>query len=153
MSVALLERPSARHAGAAVVRPLAAPDQGGGWSPPPRPARPVLVVDDDPTIRAFVVEALTDDGYAVVQAGDGEEALQLCATAEPCVVLLDMRMPVVDGWEFARRFRERPGRLPPVVVMTAARDADAWADEIGADGTLAKPFDIDDLLAIVERFC
>lgn len=153
MSAAVLERPSARHTAAVTPGPLAAPEAGGRWSPPVRSARPVLVVDDDPTIRRFFAEALADDGYEAAQAEDGAEALRLCGVADPCLVLLDMRMPVVDGWEFARRFRERPGRLPPVVVMTAARDAHAWAREIGADGVLAKPFDLNDLAAVVKRFC
>lgn len=69
----------------------------------------------------------------------------------PALVLLDMRMPRLDGWGFARALRER-GRTPPIVVMTAARDARRWADEIGARGYLAKPFELGELLEAVRRF-
>jgi DNA-binding response OmpR family regulator len=63
-----------------------------------------------------------------------------------------MRMPVLDGWGFARELGAR-GMKVPIVVMTAAQDARRWADEIGADGYVAKPFDLTDLLAAVERWC
>jgi CheY-like chemotaxis protein len=66
------------------------------------------------------------------------------------VVLLDMRMPILDGWGFVRAIRER-GISLTVVVMTAAADARRWAREIGAQGVLAKPFELDDLLAAVQR--
>ena len=153
MHAALLERPTAKYTGLSYSHPAAAASEGAGRSEPARPARPVLVVDDDPTIRALVVEALTDDGYPVVEATDGQEALQLCGTADPCLILLDMRMPVMDGWAFASAYREQFRLRAPVIVMTAARDARTWADQIGADGVLPKPFDLADLSALVQRFC
>jgi DNA-binding response OmpR family regulator len=67
-------------------------------------------------------------------------------------VLLDMRMPTLDGWGFASAMRDR-GLKYPVVVVTAAENARAWAQEIGADAYLAKPFQLRDLLRVVERFC
>ena len=66
------------------------------------------------------------------------------------LVLLDMRMPVLDGWGFIRAVRERGLNLT-VVVMTATADARRWAVEIGAQGVLAKPFDLDELIAEVQR--
>jgi CheY-like chemotaxis protein len=113
---------------------------------------PVLVVDDDPSIRDFVEAALESEGYRVLSAPDGEIALGL-VEHQPCAVLLDMRMPVLDGWGFAAAYRERPGARAPIVVMTAAENAEAWAREIGATSVLAKPFRLDDLLAIVARHC
>lgn len=62
-------------------------------------------------------------------------------------------MPHVDGWEFVRRYRERPGPRAPLVVMTATRDAAAWARDVGADGVLAKPFDLSDLDGVLRRYC
>ena len=58
-------------------------------------------------------------------------------------------MPVLDGWEFARRYRAGPGPHAPIVVLTAARDAQAQAGEIGADGYLGKPFNVNELLRLV----
>ena len=113
----------------------------------------VLVVDDDPAIREFVGGALELEGYDVLTAPDGETALEIVGRREPCAVLLDMRMPVLDGWGFAAAYRGRPGAHAPVVVMTAAESARRWADEVGAEDVLGKPFSLDDLLAVVARHC
>jgi CheY-like chemotaxis protein len=112
----------------------------------------VLVVDDDDSIREFVSVALTDEGYDVLTAADGAEALETVRRRMPGVILLDMRMPVMDGWEFSRAYRASPEPHAPIVVVTAARDVEDRARQIEADGYLAKPFDLDDLLAIVKRF-
>ncbi len=111
---------------------------------------PVLVVDDDPTILATVAETLDLEGYPVVTATNGAEALEAYERTAPSLVLLDMRMPVLDGWGFVRAVRAR-GLSPVVVVMTATADARRWASEIGAHGVLPKPFDLDDLIAEVQR--
>jgi two-component system response regulator MprA len=112
----------------------------------------VLVVDDDPAIRATVRAALELDGYVVAEASDGAAGLAALRNEEPCLVLLDMRMPTMDGWEFSRRYRAQDGRAA-VVVMTAAESALRWCEEIGGDGCLPKPFDLDELYGLVERFC
>jgi CheY-like chemotaxis protein len=105
-------------------------------------------VDDDPSIVAVVAEILTSEGHEVISAENGAQALSK-ADGES-LVLLDMRMPVLDGWGFAREFRAA-GKRAPIVVMTAAENARRWADEIGADGYIAKPFEIDDLIEAVEK--
>ncbi len=114
---------------------------------------PILIVDDDPTILATVADALDLEGYRVVTATNGEEALAVLDAGErsPRLVLLDMRMPVLDGWGFMRAVRQR-GLSLSVVVMTAAADARRWAREIGAHDVLAKPFELDELIAAVQRF-
>jgi CheY-like chemotaxis protein len=112
----------------------------------------VLVVDDDDAIRTVLRDLLEMDGYGVVTAEDGAVGLAALAAIEPCLVLLDMRMPVVDGWEFSRRYRAA-GHRAPVVVMTAAENARRWCDEVGADDCLPKPFVLDDLYAMVKRAC
>jgi two-component system, chemotaxis family, chemotaxis protein CheY len=114
------------------------------------PERPILVVDDDPTILATVSEVLDMEGFAVVTATNGAEALAAIDQGQPWLVLLDMRMPVLDGWGFMRAVRER-GLTLTVVVMTAAADARRWGREIGAQAVLSKPFDIDELLRAVQR--
>lgn len=112
---------------------------------------PILVVDDDPAIRTTIADILGLEGYRVETAANGREALDFVAVERPAVVVLDMRMPVMDGWTFARELRNRGVKLP-IVVITAARDAERWAREIGADAFLAKPFELTDLLDAIERF-
>jgi len=112
--------------------------------------RPILVVDDDPAILATVSEALDMEGFPVITASNGAEALAAVDRDQPSLVLLDMRMPVLDGWGFMRAIRERGLNLT-VVVMTAAADARRWGREIGAQGVLAKPFELDELVKAVQR--
>jgi CheY-like chemotaxis protein len=112
----------------------------------------VLVVDDDEGIREFVALALSSAGYDVMSAPDGAAALELLTTSQPAVILLDMLMPKVDGWEFARLYEQRPGPHAPIIVLTAARDAQERAAEIKADAWLAKPFHLDALFACVEQY-
>lgn len=109
----------------------------------------ILVVDDDPSILNTVREILDFEGYRVETATNGEEALRAVERTTPSLVLLDMRMPVLDGWGFARKLSEQ-GVVLPILVMTAAHDARLWAQEIGASGFLAKPFDLHELLNAVE---
>lgn len=110
----------------------------------------ILVIDDDPSILSTVTDILEFEGFPVATASNGAEGLRCVEQARPALVLLDMRMPVVDGWEFARMLRER-GIALPIIVMTAAQDARRWAQEIGATGYLAKPFDLTDLVDTVKR--
>jgi two-component system response regulator MprA len=117
------------------------------WPAPEQ--RPILVVDDDPAILATVSEALDMEGFPVVTASNGAEALDAVDRAQPALVLLDMRMPVLDGWAFMRIVRERRLNLA-VVVMTAASDARRWGREVGAEGVLAKPFELDELIRAVQ---
>jgi two-component system OmpR family response regulator len=111
---------------------------------------PILVVDDDPSILSTVADILEFEGYSVECASSGEQALKLIDRRLPVLVLLDMRMPTMDGWHFARIIEQRGLRLP-LVVMTAAQNGKQWAQEINADGYIAKPFDLTDLLDEVQR--
>jgi two-component system, chemotaxis family, chemotaxis protein CheY len=123
--------------------------------PPPSGARPILVVDDDAALRRIVFALLTEEGYSVMEAPDGAAALARAREVTPGLILLDMRMPVMNGWEFARRYRAQPPPHAPIICVTAAADAAAVAArgaQIGAVASLSKPFDLDDLLALVERY-
>jgi CheY-like chemotaxis protein len=111
----------------------------------------ILVVDDDPGIVGFLELALTDEGYRVRAAVNGSEALVRVSEGRPDLILLDMNMPGMDGWEFCSELR---GRGPdfssiPIVVMTAARDASVRSREVGAQGFLGKPFDLDQLFRTI----
>ena len=110
---------------------------------------PILVVDDDPDILSTVSDILEFEGYTVERAMNGAEGLKVIDRIRPWLVLLDMRMPVLNGWDFARTLKEQGINLP-ILVMTAAQDAQRWAHEIGAEGYVAKPFDLNDLLLAIE---
>ena len=110
-------------------------------------ARRVLVVDDDPDILDALSEILEVEGYHVQRARNGREALQRLEQELPDLVLLDLMMPVMDGWEFARSLD--PGARPPIIVLSADRNVSAKAKEIGALGWLGKPFELSELLAAV----
>ncbi len=111
----------------------------------------VLIVDDEPNIRSFLAMVLEDEGYSVETASDGSEALDKVRRCRPDAVVLDLLMPVMDGWGFltARRTLSAECRCP-VLVMSAVG---GWsmARELGASGFLAKPFDVDVLLDTVRR--
>lgn len=112
----------------------------------------VLIVDDDPDLRLLMEETLDLEGYRVASAVNGANALETIEReAMPDLILLDMKMPVMDGAEFARRFRARHDHASPIVVVTAAADASKSAEAIGARGWLGKPFDLDALLETVAR--
>jgi CheY-like chemotaxis protein len=154
---------STTAAGVATFPPLSAAVDGW-WSPQPQrraagvpsaaTARPplILVVDDDPAIRRFVAEALRDEGYQVAEAGDGRAALSAVDHDRPGLILLDMTMPVMDGWQFAAAYRRLPGPHAPIVCVTAAHRVAERAAQIEAEAALPKPFDLDGLLDLVARF-
>ena len=112
----------------------------------------VLVIEDDLDLQDLMASLLEQDGYRVERASHGAEALVIVARHLPDLILLDMRMPVMDGWRFAEEFRERYDRRRPIVVVTAAADASELAAEIQADGYISKPFDVDELIDMVEFF-
>jgi CheY-like chemotaxis protein len=112
----------------------------------------VLVAEDDEILRETLAETLRLEGYIVAGASDGAEALSALERLHPNVVLLDIQMPVLNGREFARELEARGLRVP-ILVMTAAADADGCAEEIDADGWVAKPFKLSELLPAIERVC
>ncbi|AKT37453.1 response regulator [Chondromyces crocatus] len=115
-------------------------------------AKKVLVIEDDQDLVALVSLLLQGDGYSVEIAGNGREALDALARELPDVILLDMKMPVMNGPEFARELEVRYGHQAPIIVLTAAADAHRRAAEVGADAWLGKPFDPDVLLSTVRRY-
>jgi two-component system, chemotaxis family, chemotaxis protein CheY len=110
----------------------------------------VLIIDDDQEIREMVEYALMDEGYAVITAQHGAAALEVLESEHPSLILLDMRMPVMDGWTFAAELRRRYADGAPIVVCTAAEDARRRAREVDAVGCLSKPFELDEMLRVVE---
>jgi two-component system, OmpR family, response regulator MprA len=118
----------------------------------PRHVCRVLVVDDDANVRDIVAGTLGLEGYRVATADSGAIALPFVAADLPQIIVLDMQMPGLSGWDLAEALKEG-GITIPILVLTAAHDPEAVAREIGAADWLAKPFDLVDLLAKVERIC
>jgi two-component system, OmpR family, response regulator len=114
----------------------------------------VLVVEDELDIQDIIAASLRAAGFRVATAANGEEALHQLAALAPRVLLLDMRMPVLDGRGFVSQARERGLNLPPLILMAATTEdyAKQWVAEIGAVGVLAKPFELEELAATVQRF-
>jgi DNA-binding response OmpR family regulator len=111
----------------------------------------ILVVDDDEVIQQLLKVNLELEGYAVEIASDGEEALALYDGFQPNLVLLDIMMPKLDGWEVARRLKTEQERPVPIVLLSArAQDADVQkGSELGAAAYVTKPFDPIELLDLV----
>ena len=110
---------------------------------------PILIVDDDENIRQIVRLCLSDEGYEVVEAENGVAALAAVEKFHPSLILLDLRMPVMDGWEFARRYHAGPAPHVPLIAFVAALNVEQECAEVDTAAILAKPFDLDDLLEAV----
>ena len=112
----------------------------------------LLVVDDDPDIRLLLRFELAAEGHDIVEAGNGQQALDLLESGSIDLMLLDMMMPVLDGWAVLRAVD--PATAPPIVVITAlASDGDrhvAELLELGAIDVIAKPFDPGWLVRLVD---
>ena len=117
-------------------------------------ATSVLVVDDEPQVVWMLRFSLEAEGYQTICAADGLDALEQIRRNRPKVVLLDIMMPVMDGWSVLEELRTLPaGERPRVVVVSArasVRDREK-ALELGADAFVAKPFNMDDLLGVVHE--
>ncbi len=122
--------------------------------PPALPPQRILVVDDDPGIRALCAAVLGADGYEVIQAADGREGFARAVSAPPDLVLLDVNMPVLDGFGLAVALRndERTRDLPLVFVTGEAEpEVEGHAYDVGALGFFAKPFEPSALAELVRR--
>jgi CheY-like chemotaxis protein len=128
------------------------PDPGGGGGGQARSAPLVLLVDDEQAIRAICRVNLEGDGFSVLEAKDGAEALAEVRRRRPSLVLLDVMMPGIDGWSVAERLAgdERTRDIPVVFLSARAADEDRLrARELGAVGYVVKPFDPIELAGVV----
>jgi excisionase family DNA binding protein len=124
-------------------------ERSGPGGPPSADSPVVLIVDDDPRLREYVRVNLEMEGYAVREAGNAEEGLNVLEEASPDLVLLDVMMPGVDGWEMLRRVQERHGvGAIPVIMFSGKIDEQSVAEAAsrGAHGFVGKPFSPQDLI-------
>jgi two-component system, chemotaxis family, chemotaxis protein CheY len=114
-------------------------------------SRMVLVVDDDEGVRAVMATALEDDGWTVQTAENGRTALETLNWARPEAIILDLRMPVMDGLTFAERYRDFPQPRAPLILISATVSETA-VQATGAVTSLRKPVDLTILLDTVREF-
>lgn len=110
---------------------------------------PVLVVDNDPAMRDLLRQVLTDEGYTVEAAIHGIDALKKLNTFHPRLIILDLALPAMDGWEFLKVYHEMPGLKAPVLAVSAHQIS---VLPRGIISFLPKPFDITELLRRVQAY-
>ncbi|PLS79398.1 MAG: hypothetical protein CYG59_13415 [Chloroflexi bacterium] len=133
-----------------VVGNSPAPASGANASPH-QAAGPILIVEDDIAVQTMLSMALEDADYPVTVARNGLEALKQLDVVRPRLILLDMRMPVMDGPTFLRELYNRPNHpIPPVIIMTAYREIDPAALVFGLPA-ISKPMNIELLLRLIEQ--
>ena len=117
------------------------------------PARDVLVVDDDLYLTEIIADVLEAEGRRARKANNRLEALELIRERKPQIILLDLMMPIMNGWELASTLHTNPDWSDiPVVVITAAYHGDRKQQVAGARAVITKPFDIDQLVQVVEAY-
>ena len=117
----------------------------------PSATRPrILVIDDDDAVCEVLREALSDEGYAVATVPHGAAALELVKHHQPAVIILDLRMPIMDGWSFAEQYRRQVKPAATLILLSALKDIEGSAKRIGAAAYIQKPFELSDVFAKIE---
>ncbi len=113
----------------------------------------ILVVDDDQAMRNMLETVLLDEGYLVILARNGKEGLELVSKQRPALVLLDLMMPVMDGWQFLEAIKQIPEFQDlPVLLLSASRQLASTAKENAVKAFLPKPFELVKLLAYIDQY-
>lgn len=111
----------------------------------------VLVVDDEADLRELYSLNLGEAGHEVLTASNGAEGLGIVERESPDVVVVDLMMPVMDGYEFLHNLRRMPGHQGTPAIVASAIATGGFSTKLGASGFVAKPFDADELVSAVER--
>jgi two-component system cell cycle response regulator DivK len=115
--------------------------------------RRILVVEDQEDNRRIVRDLLTSVGFELIEAVTGEEGVRMAETGQPDLILMDIQMPVLDGYEATRRIKAKMSHVPIIVITSYALSGDAdKAMAAGADAYVSKPFSPRDLLATIRKF-
>src|SRR5438132_5183138 len=114
-------------------------------------SRKVLVIDDDDELADILRQVLRDAGYSVATVRHGAAALELTKHISPDLILLDLSMPIMDGWSFVSQYRRISRTGARIVLLTGNPSAADIADTLEADGYITKPFELNDLVAAVAR--
>jgi CheY-like chemotaxis protein len=119
---------------------------------PSAATRLVLIVEDEASIREVIREVLEDRGFRVMASANGAEALRMLDWMRPDVVVLDLLMPVMHGWDFMESYVDKTDGQPiPIVVVSVNPALPRSFNRFGVRQIVAKPFDVDDLLDAVEQ--
>jgi CheY-like chemotaxis protein len=115
--------------------------------------KPILVIDDDPAILDMIAELLGFEGYHVITISEGSAAVAQAKVDPPALILLDLMMPEMSGWQIVAALQASgQTRSIPIVLLSARRDLRTTAAELGVTTFLEKPFELNDLLNVVERY-
>lgn len=121
------------------------------------PARPVrgrkkrvLIVDDSSQVRSSLARVIGSEGFVVLLASNGREAIEILFVQDIDLVLMDLAMPELNGWQALQQLSEKLQRVP-VIVMTGQPHQRQWVERLGARALLEKPFEPDDMLALVRQ--
>lgn len=128
------------------------PDKGGGQQSVLL-SKDVLVVEDEAYLCDLIGDVIESEGHTARKASNGLEALELMKQRKPQLVLLDMMMPIMDGWEFMQALKANPQwDGVPIVIITAIYDVKRTQEQTGARTVITKPFDIDQIAEIVRLY-
>jgi CheY-like chemotaxis protein len=112
----------------------------------------ILVIEDDEAIQEFISLAMCDEGYNILRASDGYAALELLTHHRPNLILLDVQMPNMDGYQFLQEYRRQFENPPPIIMLTAKRGGSQSAADLKVQGFLEKPFDLGELIDTVGQW-
>ena len=118
-------------------------------------AKKVLIIDDEPDLLVLVTHGLSKKGYEVFSGQDGREALALTAQLMPDLIILDACLPMINGYEIARMFKndEKLKHIPIFLISSVTEDLRRRTEESGAEAYLTKPFKLDELVSLANRYC
>jgi len=111
----------------------------------------VLIVDDDDELAEVLRQALRESGYAVATVRHGAAALELIGQIQPDLILLDLKMPIMDGWSFVSQLRRGGKTNGRIVLLTGHPDVREISQSLGADAYIGKPFELTQLIGTLEQ--